>query len=194
MSEHDVYPQSEVEVIALEFCSHLHLTRSIQAVRTRRGKDAKYVISKPYKAKVEVRANGKTYWHKICVPKGYMTDMASVPRIFRSIVSRIGPHLEACIIHDWLYDAWIVRGLAPEIRMKRFADDALKVGMREARVNRLTTWIVWRAATLAGGKMFRKGPNASPPPESDVLASRDQYESCCGTAEDEGCGDDYTQT
>ena len=122
-----------------------------------------------------------------------MTDMASVRRMFRSIVSRVGPHLEACIVHDWLYEAWVVQALTPQMLMKRIADDVLKVGMREARVNRLTTWIVWRAATLAGGKVFREGQNASPPPESDVLASRDQYESCCGTAEDEGCDDDYTE-
>ena len=36
------------------------------------------------------------------VPGGFETDLASVPRLLRSIVSKVDG-IEASIIHDWLY-------------------------------------------------------------------------------------------
>ena len=40
----------------------------------------------------------------ITVPAGYRTDFASVPRLFHRIVSPVGRHGKAAIIHDWLCD------------------------------------------------------------------------------------------
>jgi len=37
------------------------------------------------------------------VPAGFRTDFASVPAIFRSLVSKIGAHTKAAVLHDWLY-------------------------------------------------------------------------------------------
>ena len=41
---------------------------------------------------------------KITVPKGFVTDFASVPRIFWNIIPPIGRYTKACIIHDYMYD------------------------------------------------------------------------------------------
>ena len=41
---------------------------------------------------------------KITVPKGFVTDFASVPRIFWNIFPPIGRYTKACIIHDYMYD------------------------------------------------------------------------------------------
>jgi hypothetical protein len=38
----------------------------------------------------------------ICVPKGFRTDLASVPRIFWSIIPPMGRYSQAAVIHDWL--------------------------------------------------------------------------------------------
>ncbi|QDP50756.1 MAG: hypothetical protein Unbinned1322contig1001_32 [Prokaryotic dsDNA virus sp.] len=40
----------------------------------------------------------------ITVPAGYRTDFASVPRFFHRIISPVGRHGKAAIVHDWLCD------------------------------------------------------------------------------------------
>ena len=39
----------------------------------------------------------------IYVPEGYVTDLASVPRILWSVFPPHGRYAKAAIIHDWLY-------------------------------------------------------------------------------------------
>lgn len=39
----------------------------------------------------------------IIVPEGFITDFASVPRIFWSIISPIDKHAKAAVLHDFLY-------------------------------------------------------------------------------------------
>ena len=40
---------------------------------------------------------------RITVPQGFMTDFASIPRIFWNILAPTGKHGKAAVIHDWLY-------------------------------------------------------------------------------------------
>jgi hypothetical protein len=40
---------------------------------------------------------------ELAVPRGFRTDLASVPRIFRSIVDNDGEVSAAAVLHDWLY-------------------------------------------------------------------------------------------
>ena len=39
----------------------------------------------------------------IKVPRGFITDYASIPRIFRAIVLPYGKHSGASVVHDYLY-------------------------------------------------------------------------------------------
>ena len=39
----------------------------------------------------------------IKVPKGFKTDYASVPKIFRNIINTYGKHGRGAVVHDWLY-------------------------------------------------------------------------------------------
>ena len=41
----------------------------------------------------------------VVVPKGFMTDYASVPKIFRNIINTYGKHGRAAVVHDWLYSS-----------------------------------------------------------------------------------------
>ena len=41
----------------------------------------------------------------VVVPKGFRTDYASVPRIFRNIINSYGKHGRAAVVHDWLYSS-----------------------------------------------------------------------------------------
>ena len=40
----------------------------------------------------------------IYVPEGYVTDLASVPRLLWALFPPHGRYAKAAIIHDWLYD------------------------------------------------------------------------------------------
>lgn len=42
-------------------------------------------------------------WPEIRVPKGFVTDLASVPALAQSIRSRVGTYSRAAILHDYLY-------------------------------------------------------------------------------------------
>ena len=37
------------------------------------------------------------------VPAGFSTDLASIPRLFQSIVPKVGKHIQPAIVHDWGY-------------------------------------------------------------------------------------------
>ena len=100
--------------------------------------------------------DGETYWHSICVPKGYKTDLVSVPRWGRVLVGRTGPYLEACTFHDWLYEAWIVLRQQPQWSMKEFADDVVKVAMEAAKVG-WRSRVINRAVRMGGGKESEGG-------------------------------------
>lgn len=59
----------------------------------------------------------------ISVPAGYVTDLASVPRILWAIFPPHGRYAKAAIIHDWMYD----NGLRTKREADRIFLDAMKV-------------------------------------------------------------------
>ena len=40
---------------------------------------------------------------KIVVPRRFITDLASIPKVFRITLDRNGPSRKAAVLHDWLY-------------------------------------------------------------------------------------------
>ena len=59
----------------------------------------------------------------IVVPAGFITDFASVPRMFWPIISPIDTHANAAVIHDWMYQTYY----APKARCEWIFDEALGV-------------------------------------------------------------------
>ncbi len=51
-------------------------------------------------------ATGQVSSWSLTAPRGMFTDLSSVPEKLWSLVGPIGPHLEASIVHDYLYLAW----------------------------------------------------------------------------------------
>lgn len=39
----------------------------------------------------------------VTVPRGFITDLASIPRLFRNILDVNGRSRRAAVLHDWLY-------------------------------------------------------------------------------------------
>jgi hypothetical protein len=150
----DPYPPfAGVPIVDFVYETPLWLARGIEAVKARSGEDADYVVGQPYTIRYRRKGEG---WRRVTVPMGLITDLASVPRFIRPLIDRVGPHLEASIVHDYLYVAWqdLPHGMArPQDRT--FADALFLAGMKAARVPAWKRWTIYMAVHLFGGRVYR---------------------------------------
>lgn len=63
----------------------------------------------------------------ITVPKGFVTDFASIPRAFWMIMPPDGEYTNAAVIHDYLYNI--------QTRTRKQSDDIFKEAMKVLGVN-----------------------------------------------------------
>ncbi|MEL6204374.1 MAG: DUF1353 domain-containing protein [Pseudomonadota bacterium] len=101
------YPAGDVTVKSFRYKQALLLIRLIDRhsadAAKRRGGD--FILAADYHAGW---TDGAGVDHEIVVPQGMLTDLASVPRLFRGLISRTGPWVEAAVVHDFLSIAWRV--------------------------------------------------------------------------------------
>ena len=92
---------------------------------------------------------------KVEIPKGFVTDLASIPPKLRSIISVLGKHFIAAVLHDLWYrvpeqrrpgSAYISRELADEIFLKEMED--LDVSWWKRR-------LMYRAVRIGGADFWR---------------------------------------
>lgn len=88
------------------------------------------------------------------VPENFITDGASVPRVFQNIFPPFGPYFKAAIIHDWGYSS-----LNQQFPRKT-VDLIFKEAMFNAGIGTLTRETVFWAVRLFGGRSFRGNTNA----------------------------------
>ena len=149
---HDPYPHRKWHRIwGFSYESDLHL------LRLRRGlpgirREAQYIVAKPYLVSFKLDDEGVR--RNITVPKGMLTDLASVPRPLRWYAGRVGPHLEAAVVHDFLYVAWQDLGMLPTGSMRRFADRIMLTAMLAAGMCS-RAHAIYRAVRLGGCGAFR---------------------------------------
>lgn len=83
----------------------------------------------------------------ITVPAGFVTDLASIPRVFWNILPPFGRYTEAAVLHDWLYRTH---------RVPRAGADALLLeAMEVCRVARWQRRVIYIAVRLFGGFAWR---------------------------------------
>lgn len=103
----------------------------------------------------------KTYG-KLTVPQGFVTDLASIPRILRNLpfLDPNGQSRRPAVIHDWLYDTAAGRRYG-----KDFADAFLRSALLAEGAHAATAGAFYWAVHLFGGpswRAFRPDPrNAS---------------------------------
>jgi len=78
----------------------------------------------------------------IDVPVGFLTDGASVPRVFWSLFDPTGPYLQAAVIHDYLY--------ITQIFSRETSDLIFLEAMKACGVGFLTRQAVYRAVRFGG--------------------------------------------
>lgn len=89
------------------------------------------------------------------IPAGFCTDLASVPRLFWSILPPWGRYAKAAVLHDWLYVVQppIQRGFGYRTISRKEADGIFLQAMRKAGVDFVTRWTMYHAVRLGGGDL-----------------------------------------
>jgi hypothetical protein len=82
----------------------------------------------------------------IRVPRGFVTDLASIPRLLWNVLPPIGAYDAAAVVHDWLYrSGGCSRAEADRVlleAMRACNVDALQRGAIYAGV-RVGGWVTW---------------------------------------------------
>lgn len=68
---------------------------------------------------------------KIIVPKGFITDLASVPECLQWVIKPYGEHSSSAILHDFLYSKYNTYGINKMDSDKIFLKTMLKCGVEE---------------------------------------------------------------
>ena len=92
-----------------------------------------------------VYTTSRKHHHTIAVPRGFITDLASIPAIFRSFYNRNGKSRKAAVIHDYLY--------CSQLYSRSESDDIFLEAMEACDVGRATRWSMW-VAVRAGGWVY----------------------------------------
>ncbi|MGV7219654.1 DUF1353 domain-containing protein [Bradyrhizobium sp. UFLA05-112] len=98
----------------------------------------------------------------VTVPKGFVSDLASVPRIFWSALRPDGTYAYAAIIHDYLY--WT------QTIPRENADAILKSSMEDFQVDGLTVTAIYNAVRVGGASAWSDNAKAKAAGEKRVLA------------------------
>ena len=150
------YPDNWHEVTRFAYRTALSLIRPLNTVPFRLGEDGDYILQHPFEADYQLDGGE---WRRLTVPQGLITDLTSVPRVLRIFVGRVGPWLEAAIIHDYLYIAWQdVPSLGARPRDRLFADRMMLRAMEAADVAPWERWAIYRFVRTFGGEAYVK-PN-----------------------------------
>lgn len=87
-------------------------------------------------------------YQPVRVPKGFVTDLASIPRPFWSVLSPTAAYAYAAIIHDYLY--WT------QVCGRPTADEILRIGMEELRVASWKVYAIYNAVCIFGATAWQE--------------------------------------
>ena len=144
------------EITGFKYLTPLMLYRDPISQKIRRGglfqdDDADYVVYGDYKVSYLIDGEKKS----LTVPSGMLTDLSSSPKLLRGVIGKVGRHLEASIVHDFLYIAWQMLGLPARERDWEFADRVMAAGLKAAQVTRIDQFEILAALKLAGWDVYR---------------------------------------
>ncbi len=99
----------------------------------------------------------KREYIEIHVSSGFVTDFASIPRICRLIIPKLGKYTKAAVIHDAIYqdDAFRVNDVRGRFT-RADADLVFRDGMRDLGVVKWKRIAMWLAVRLFGWASWRK--------------------------------------
>lgn len=88
---------------------------------------------------------------KIKVVPGFMTDFASIPRVFWGILPKWGKYGNAAVVHDWNYWMQELNGVT-----RKEADDIMKEGMEVLGVKKWKQFFIYSAVRWFGWAAWKR--------------------------------------
>lgn len=85
---------------------------------------------------------GQERYEAVTVPPGFVTDFASIPQIFWSLLRPDGEYAYAAVVHDYLY--WM------QTRLRDEADHIFKMAMEDFEVGAAKVTAIYNAVRLGG--------------------------------------------
>ncbi len=146
------YPAEWQDLSDFTYLSALRLVRPVNRVRDRIGTNNNYILDRDFDVAISIDGERRV----ITAPRGLVTDLTSVPEPFRIFIGRVGPWLEAAIVHDWLYVAWQVVDASASARNRLFADRVMLLAMRAAEVGVVRRWAIYLALRAFGTRGFER--------------------------------------
>jgi len=86
----------------------------------------------------------------VSIPVDFVTDFASIPRAFWSLLPPTGTYGKAAVVHDFLYRT-------PGFATRAQADAVLREAMEILNVGWLTRQIIYRGVRLGGSSSYKGG-------------------------------------
>ena len=84
----------------------------------------------------------------VLVPRGFITDLASIPRVFWRVIPPTGPYGPATVIHDFLY--------SNQPCSRKTADRLFLEGMKVLKVAWWKRRVMYRAVRVFGGVPWQR--------------------------------------
>ncbi len=82
----------------------------------------------------------------VTIPKGFVTDFASIPRAFWLWIPPTGSYSRAAVVHDWLY--WV------QVCNREQSDKLLLLAMVESEVSVATRFTIYNAVRFFGERAW----------------------------------------
>jgi Protein of unknown function (DUF1353) len=95
------------------------------------------------------------------IPIGFVTDLASIPRVFWSLLSPHARYTYPAVVHDYLY--W------EQPCDRDIADQVLKLAMQEMDVAKVTVLAIYEAVHVGGARAWSSNAKAKANGESRFL-------------------------
>lgn len=92
----------------------------------------------------------------IIIPQGYVTDFASIPRIFWTIFSPYGRNTNPSILHDYCYTSKVMSNLVGDQEGRKLADELFYNNMLAEGVPKLGAKIMFLAVRYFGKGHYGK--------------------------------------
>lgn len=86
------------------------------------------------------------------VPKGFKTDYASIPRLVQLVISKMGRHRKAAVVHDYLYN----RYTQYKHMTRKQCDIVFLEAMKASNVPMWKRWSMYQGVRVGGWVAFRK--------------------------------------
>jgi hypothetical protein len=111
------------------------------------GEDPKFILEED----VEIVYSYRRKHYIVVIPKGFITDFASIPKIFRNWLSNVSGYNKCYLLHDFQYSI-----LSQEKHSRANSDNILRENLDWCNMNMLDRNAVYFAVRIAGGKHWKK--------------------------------------